>query len=97
MEILSVICSAENRSAISESNGHGRAAPSQSPTPNIGNLIVRSKQSFSSDELKKKLVDLCRQNNLPFGYYVVTLAGPILGCFTASIKMVTRNSFAEEF
>lgn len=59
-----------------ESNGHGRAAPSQSPTPNIGNLIVQSKQSFSPDELKKKLIDLCRQNNLQFGYYVETLAGP---------------------
>jgi TldD protein len=59
-----------------DSNGHGRAGPSQSPTPNIGNLIIRSKQSLSPDELKKKLIDLCRQNNLPFGYYVETLAGP---------------------
>jgi TldD protein len=59
-----------------ESNGHGRAGPSQSPTPNVGNLIIRSKQSFSSEELKKKLIDLCRQNNLQFGYYVETLAGP---------------------
>ena len=27
-----------------ESNGHGRAAPGQSASPNIGNLIVESKQ-----------------------------------------------------
>jgi TldD protein len=58
-----------------ESNGHGRAAPGQSPTPNIGNLIVQSKQSLSPDELKKKLIDLCKQDNKAFGYYVETLAG----------------------
>ncbi len=58
-----------------ESNGHGRAAPGQSPTPNIGNLIVHSSQSLSPEELKKKLIDLCKQDNKPFGYYVETLAG----------------------
>ena len=58
-----------------ESNGHGRAAPGQSPSPNIGNLIVQSKDSISPDELKKKLIDLCKQDNKPFGYYVETLAG----------------------
>ena len=58
-----------------ESNGHGRAAPGQSPSPNIGNLIVRSKDSLSPDELKKKLIDLCKQENKAFAYYVETLAG----------------------
>ena len=59
-----------------ESNGHGRAAPGQSPSPNIGNLIVQSKQTLSPEELKKKLIDLCKQDNKNFGYYVETLAGP---------------------
>jgi TldD protein len=58
-----------------DSNGHGRAAPGQSPTPSVGNLIVQSKQSFSPGELRKKLIDLCKQDNKPFGYYVETLAG----------------------
>jgi TldD protein len=58
-----------------ESNGHGRAAPGQSPSPNIGNLIVQSKESLSPEDLKKKLIDLCKQDNKPFGYYVETLAG----------------------
>jgi predicted Zn-dependent protease len=58
-----------------DSNGHGRAAPGQPPTPSIGNLIVRSKQSLSPDELKKKLIEICKQDNKPFGYYVETLAG----------------------
>jgi TldD protein len=58
-----------------ESNGHGRAAPGQSAAPNIGNLIVQSKQPLSPDQLKQKLIDICRQDNKPFGYYVETLGG----------------------
>jgi TldD protein len=57
------------------SNGHGRAAPGQPPTPSIGNLIVQSKQSSSPDELKKKLIEICKQDNKAFGYFVETLAG----------------------
>jgi TldD protein len=58
-----------------ESNGHGRAAPGQPATASVGNLIVRSRQSLSPDELKNKLIEICKQDNKPFGYYVETLAG----------------------
>jgi TldD protein len=58
-----------------DSNGHGRGAPGQSPSPSIGNLIVQSKQTLSPEDLKKKLIELCKQDNQPFGYYVETLAG----------------------
>jgi len=58
-----------------ESNGHGRAAGGQAPSPTVGNLIVEVKQPVSPDELKKKLIEICRQEGKPFGYYVETLAG----------------------
>jgi TldD protein len=58
-----------------ESNGHGRAAAGQSAGPSMGNLIVRSKQTLSPDEMKAKLIELCRQENRPFCYYVETLGG----------------------
>jgi TldD protein len=58
-----------------DSNGHGRAAPGQSASPSTGNLIVRSKQPLSPDDMKKKLLDMCRDENKPFGYYVETLGG----------------------
>jgi hypothetical protein len=58
-----------------DSNGHGRAAPGQSAAPGIGNLIVQAKQTLSPSELKNKLIDLCRQENKPFAYYVETLGG----------------------
>ena len=59
-----------------ESNGHGRASPGQFASPNIGNLIVQSKQSLSPAELKQKLIDICRDEGKAFGYYVETLGGP---------------------
>jgi hypothetical protein len=59
-----------------ESNGHGRAAPSQVAFPSIGNLIVEPKQSFSPAEVKQKLIELCRQEGLAYGYYAETVAPP---------------------
>ena len=59
-----------------ESNGHGRAAPGQSAVPFVGNLIVRSKQTLPPEEMKAKLIELCRQEGRQFCYYVETLGGP---------------------
>jgi len=58
-----------------DSNGHGRAAPGQPPAPSIGNLVVQAKDSLSSEAMKKKLIDLCTQENKEFCYRVETLAG----------------------
>jgi TldD protein len=57
------------------SNGHGRSAPPQPPSPSIGNLIVEVKQPLSPEALKQKLIDLCRQESKTFCYRVETLAG----------------------
>jgi TldD protein len=60
------------------SNGHGRArVPSYPPGPSLGNLIVSSTQPVTQPELKKKLLDLCQQRDLPYCYYVETF-GPKL-------------------
>jgi hypothetical protein len=60
------------------SNGHGRArVPTNPPGPSLGNLIVTSAQPLSKEELKKKLIDLCQQRDLPYCYYVETF-GPRL-------------------
>ena len=58
-----------------DSNGHGRAAPGQSPSPNIGILILQPKESSSPDELKKKLLEMCKQEGKPYGYFAETLVG----------------------
>jgi predicted Zn-dependent protease len=58
-----------------ESNGHGRAGPGQSTSPNIGNLVVSSKQPLSVAALQQKLIDLCKQQGMEYGYFVDTLGG----------------------
>ncbi len=58
------------------SNGHGRARmPTYSPGPSLGNMLVSSSEPVAREELKKKLLDLCKQRDLPYGYYVETMAG----------------------
>jgi predicted Zn-dependent protease len=60
------------------SNGHGRARiPTNPPGPSLGNFIVTAAQPLSKEELKKKLIELCQQRDLPYGYYVETF-GPRL-------------------
>jgi hypothetical protein len=68
-----------------KSNGHARARmpspiPTQipaSPLPHNSNLIVTSSEPQPKDALKKKFLDLCRQRDLPYCYYVETF-GPKL-------------------
>jgi predicted Zn-dependent protease len=58
-----------------QSNGHGRAGPGQPPAPNVGVLEVESKEPLSAADMKKKLIEICRQDNLPYGYYLAETAG----------------------
>jgi predicted Zn-dependent protease len=57
-----------------ESNGHGRAASGQAPRPSVSNLILQASQSLSPADLKKKLIDMCRDENKPYGYLAETLS-----------------------
>jgi TldD protein len=60
------------------SNGHGRARiPNNAPGPSLSNLIVSSSQPVPQLELKRKLIELCQQRDLPYCYFVKTF-GPKL-------------------
>jgi hypothetical protein len=59
-----------------KSNGHGRARlMAVGQGAGLGNLIVHTAEPLSREKLKQKLMDLCRQRELPYGYYVETM-GP---------------------
>jgi TldD protein len=62
---------------FTNSNGHGRAAVTGPPMSSLGNLIVQTSDPISSAELKNRLIETCKQRNLPYGYLVETL-GPRL-------------------
>lgn len=60
------------------SNGHARSqVPAGGPVPHNSNLIVTSSQPTSKDDLKKKLLDMCKQRDLMYCYSVETF-GPRL-------------------
>jgi predicted Zn-dependent protease len=59
------------------SNGHGRAAAAAAPAPDPGNLILQSTDPQPDAGLKAKLIELCKQRDLPYGLYVETM-GPSL-------------------
>ncbi|MFZ0737032.1 MAG: metallopeptidase TldD-related protein [Candidatus Acidiferrales bacterium] len=55
------------------SNGHGRATPGGQATPKFGNLFLNSTNAMPLADLKKKLIDMCRDQGKPYGYFVETL------------------------
>jgi TldD protein len=57
------------------SNGHGRANPGGSPSPNLGVLLVKSAEPESQKNLADKLKQMAADQSKPFGYRVDTL-GP---------------------
>jgi TldD protein len=59
------------------SNGHGRAGGNGTAGPAPGNIFIRSAKSYSHEELKNQMLELCRTRSLPYGYFVETL-GPRL-------------------
>ncbi len=59
------------------SNGHGRAAGNGTTAPAPGNLFIRAAKTSTHEELKKQMLDLCRNRGLKYGYFVDTL-GPRL-------------------
>ena len=57
------------------SNGHGRAGAGAYPAPNLGVLLLKSKEAQSPEELKKRVVQMITEQEKPYGYRVETL-GP---------------------
>ena len=57
------------------SNGHGRAGAGAYPAPNLGVLLLKSKEAQSPDELKTRVIQMITEQGKPYGYRVETL-GP---------------------
>jgi predicted Zn-dependent protease len=57
------------------SNGHGRAGAGTYPAPNVGVLLLKSKEVQSPEELKNRVVQMITDQGKPYGYRVETL-GP---------------------
>jgi TldD protein len=58
------------------SNGHDRAGAGTYPAPNLGVLLLKSKEAQSPEELKKHVIQMITEQGKPYGYRVETL-GPV--------------------
>jgi predicted Zn-dependent protease len=56
-----------------ESNGHARGSSGQAPHPSFSNLIITASDSLSPDDLKKKLISMCRDEGKPYCYFAQSL------------------------
>jgi TldD protein len=59
------------------SNGHGRVSLASSPRPQISNLIFTASNGVPLNDLKARLIQMCKDQGRPYGYYVET-TGPQL-------------------
>lgn len=58
------------------SNGHGRAGTGMAASPNLGVLLLKSTEAQSPEDLKKKVVEMAKEQGKPYGYRVETLGQP---------------------
>lgn len=69
------------------SNGHARmTGPYGTRAPGFGNLFIRASETTPAADMKKKLIDMCRQANKPYGILIRKLDYPS----TASISELER-------
>ncbi|MGB3468226.1 MAG: metallopeptidase TldD-related protein [Cyclobacteriaceae bacterium] len=57
------------------SNGHGRSQSGLTPVSRQSNLIIRTTQTNSDEDLKKKLIKLLKKQKKPYGYYFKEVTG----------------------
>ena len=58
------------------SNGHGRAGAGTVSGPNLGVLLLKSSEAQSPEDLKKKVMEMAKEQAKPYGYRVETLGQP---------------------
>jgi hypothetical protein len=63
---------------FAQSNGHGRAAFLNDARPTMSNLFFSSSETLPAAELKKKFLDACRAEKLPYCLVVREMDNPAL-------------------
>ncbi|MEQ8925015.1 MAG: metallopeptidase TldD-related protein [Fulvivirga sp.] len=80
-----------SRSPIEEftnSNGHGRSQIGADPVARQSNLIIETTSQLTNDELRKQLIEECKKQGKPYGYYFEDVTGG----FTQTSRYAT-NAF----
>lgn len=68
--LRSVLTSRAPVKGFTRSNGHGRGSFYEFPTGRIGNLFIDAEKSVPLAELKERLINLCREQQLEYGLII---------------------------
>jgi len=71
-----------------QSNGHGRAAFLSDAKPSMSNVIFTSTETVSAAELKKKFLDACKAEKLPYCLVVREMDNP-------AVSLLHQDDFSE--
>jgi TldD protein len=74
-ELVNYLLSRQPLRDFPNSNGHGRSPGPSPAVPAVGNLFVRTSQPQTFDALKQKLISICKDRGLEYGYLVESV-GP---------------------
>jgi predicted Zn-dependent protease len=76
--LKTLLMSRRPREEISQSNGHGRSSFRGNPGTQIGNLLITTEKGKTYQELKKELLELCKDQGLDFGLIIKTVDNPAI-------------------
>jgi len=75
------------------SNGHARMTGSYGTrSPGFGNLFIRASQTTPAADMKKKLIDLCRERNKPYGILIRKMDFPSSASIAELRRMATLSA-----
>ncbi len=57
------------------SNGHGRSSGTRKPMARMGNTILKSRRAVSSVELEKRLIEMVKRQEKPYGLIIENMEG----------------------
>jgi len=95
-ELVSYLLGRQPIRDFPSSNGHGRGPGMMAPMPHVGNLFVNVSTPQTFAAMRQKLIDICRDRGLPYGYYVKALGGAGLGLAPGILYRVWVNDGREE-
>jgi hypothetical protein len=90
--LKTLLMSRRPREEIANSNGHARATSRGEPGVQIGNLFINADQGKNYKELKKELLELCEDQQLPFGLIIKTVDNPSITGVNFSITSLMMRS-----
>lgn len=61
---------------IPQSNGHGRGSLIAKPGTQFGNLLITTENGKTYQQLKKELLQMCKEQSMEFGLIIKTLDNP---------------------